>query len=164
MNTMQINHILKTNKHTKHIFQNVCAKDQITLPKTDPAAYVINLDDSDGPGTHWIAVYINQQQRESNYFDSLAQSPIPETLPLLNLTDNIKTNTHKLQDHTMVCGQFTILFIMLRAQGKTFKQTIDFLKHPSNDQIIHSLFQPIFPTLPFYPNNINSLDTFDSCK
>ena len=45
------------------------------LPKIKDGAYVINLDDYKSLGTHWIALYVNGNNRRASYnaiyFDSL---------------------------------------------------------------------------------------------
>ena len=152
MDNEQIELVLLNDPYTRPVFQAVCPKDQLTYPYTDPAAYVVNLDDSRGPGTHWVALFIHQSKGEANYFDSLGQAPIAHVSPLLKLCPSIKTNRRALQDHTMVCGQFSIMFLLLRARGYTFQATLNILDHPLNDHIMYQLFQPVFPFLPFYPS------------
>jgi hypothetical protein len=50
------------------------AADQIKdLPKKLPIGFIMNLDDSSEPGSHWVAVYISGDSVE--YFDPLGQPP-----------------------------------------------------------------------------------------
>ena len=46
------------------------------IPK-DEGMYIINLDDSTGPGTHWGAVISDMSDR-AIYFDSFGLSPPQE--------------------------------------------------------------------------------------
>lgn len=45
---------------------------------------VFNLDENSGPGSHWVAVYIDSRKNTIEYFDSLAKKPIK------NINTNLK--------------------------------------------------------------------------
>ena len=152
MNTLQISTILNADPITKLILQDVCPIDRIPFPKSDPAAYVINLDESYKPGSHWVAVYLDRKHKQANYFDPVGMPPHPACAPLLETCPIVRYNRIVLQDRTMVCGQFVTMFLLLRARGYSFDETIDRLNHPQNDLIMHKMFKPIFPHLPFYPS------------
>ena len=137
---------------TRQTFQGVYAKDFIlNTPTTDPSGYIINLDTSDCSKTRRITMFIDQKNNESNYFDSYGLPPIPTCLPTLQLCTNVVHNPIELQDNTMVCGQSAIMFLLIRARGFSFQQTIYKLNHSRNDEILHSLFHNLFPKRPFYP-------------
>ena len=46
------------------------------LPKIKDGAYVINLDEYESIGTHWIALYVNAEN--VTYFDSFKVKHIPK--------------------------------------------------------------------------------------
>ena len=46
------------------------------LQKTKDGAYVINLDEYESIGTHWIALYVNAENL--TYFDSFGFEHIPK--------------------------------------------------------------------------------------
>ena len=48
------------------------------LPKVKDGAYVINLDDYKSIGTHWIALYVNDNN--IIYFDSFGVEHIPKKI------------------------------------------------------------------------------------
>ena len=48
------------------------------LPKVKDVAYVINLDDYKSIGTHWIALYVNDNN--IIYFDSFGVEHIPKKI------------------------------------------------------------------------------------
>ena len=150
MNTSQILEVLRADAFTRPLIQSVSAKDMLTLPIRDPCAYVVNCDNSDKPGSHWVALFIHQRQNESNYFDSMAKPPIPECNSLLNLCSSKKYIDVPLQEMTMVCGQFCIMFLLLRARGYSFEKTIHMLSHKDNDALMYILFRNTFPSLPFH--------------
>ena len=39
-----------------------------------PKAYVVNVDPSDRPGSHWVAFYFSSSEK-AEFFDSLGQNP-----------------------------------------------------------------------------------------
>ena len=60
MNSRQLRWILSGDKFTKQFFRGVYAIDEIKSIKTVsyPSSFVINLDPSYKPGSHWVAVYL----------------------------------------------------------------------------------------------------------
>ena len=50
----------------------------INLPKIKDEAYVINLDEYELIGTHWIALYVNGDN--VTYFDSFGVEHIPKEI------------------------------------------------------------------------------------
>ena len=48
------------------------------LPKIKDGAYVINLDEYESIGTHWIALYVNDNN--VTYFDSCEVEHIPKEI------------------------------------------------------------------------------------
>ena len=57
-------------------FNGVYSRDN--LPKIKDGAYVINLYEYSGIGTHWIAFYV--QNNDVTYFDSFGVEHIPEEI------------------------------------------------------------------------------------
>ena len=54
------------------------------LPKIKDGTYVINLDEYESIGTHWIALYVNSNNRRGSYdaiyFDSFEDEHIPKEI------------------------------------------------------------------------------------
>ena len=89
------------------------------LPKS--GCYILNLDDSSGPGTHWVAVYNNE------YFDSYGLNP-PKKLSHLNVVNTIR---HQKLENT--CGIWCCLFLLLRNNGiSAYKISYNLFKYSSN--------------------------------
>ena len=55
-------------------FNDVYSKNN--LSKTKDGAYIINLDEYESIGTHWIALYVNA--KNVTYFDSFGVEHIPK--------------------------------------------------------------------------------------
>ena len=71
---------------------------------------VINLDEYSDTGTHWVALYVNNNC--VTYFDSFGLEHIPKEIKTFINNKNIKTNIFRIQAcHSIMCGDFCIGFI-----------------------------------------------------
>jgi hypothetical protein len=99
--------------------------------KNPNISFVINYDNYDGPGTHWVCVYGRDE-----FYDSFGIVPsdiiqlwFRNTYKLKH--GEIKYPNHKMQNtYSNLCGYFCCDFIKKRAGGMTF------------DDIIHKHFNP----------------------
>ena len=57
-------------------FNGVYSRDN--LPKIKDGAYVINLDEYSDIGTHWVALYVQNNNNNVTYFDSFGVEHIPK--------------------------------------------------------------------------------------
>ena len=97
-------------------FNGVYSRDN--LPKIKDGAYVINLDDYSDIGTHWIALYV--LNNDATYFDSFGVEHIPKEIKTFISNKNIKTNIFRIQAYdSIMCGYFCIGFIDFMLAGKT---------------------------------------------
>ena len=81
-------------------------------------AYVINLDEYAGVGTHWIALYV--KNNEVIYFDSFGVEHVPKEIKRFIELKNTKTNIFRIQAHnSIMCGYFCIGFIDFLFAGKS---------------------------------------------
>ena len=80
-------------------------------------AYVINLHEYSDIGTHWAALWVNNNNL--TYFDSFGVEHIPKEIIKFIENRNIKTNIFRIQayDSTM-CGYFCIAFTDFMFKGK----------------------------------------------
>lgn len=72
---------------------------------------VVNLDSSEGPGTHWVAY--GKRDQEIYYYDSFGDLPPPKELISYFGSDvHIYYNYLNYQKYdTVVCGQLCITFL-----------------------------------------------------
>ena len=100
---------IKEYYENKSRFNDVYSRDN--LPKTiKKGAYVINLDEYGDVGTHWIALYV--KNNEVVYFDSYGGEHVPKETKRFIGHKNIKTNIFRIQpDNSIICGYFCIGFI-----------------------------------------------------
>ena len=97
--------------------------------KINKIGIIYNLDVSSGPGTHWVAVYIDNKNNEINYYDSYGELPIPlikkfiERLSNEYITNNyvptIIYNDKRHQYGGSECGVYSMNFILERLHGTT---------------------------------------------
>ena len=91
----------------------ICYKDQLRfLPPPRPSqGYIVNLHDSGGPGTHWVAVAITTNNK-AIYFDSFGMKPPLEVLSFLSNYHDVYYNINDIQDiDEGYCGEYCILFL-----------------------------------------------------
>ena len=100
-------------------FNGVYSRDN--LSKIKDGAYVINLDEYSDIRTHWVALYV--MNNDVTYFDSFCVEHIPkETRTFIN-NRNIKTNIFRIQAYdSIMCGYFCIGFIDFMLAGKTLTE------------------------------------------
>ena len=80
------------------------------LKKIKDGAYVINLDEYEDVGTHWIAFFCNRN--EIVFFDIFGVEHIPEEIKEFVANKNIKANIFRVQENdSVMCGYFCIGFI-----------------------------------------------------
>ena len=123
-------------------FNGVYSRDN--LPKTiKNGAYVINLDEYEDIGTHWIALYV--KNNEITYFDSFGVEHVPKEIKKFIEHKNIKTNIFRIQaDNSIICGYFCIGFIDFMLAGKSlidFTSLFSPYNFKKNDDIISSYFK-----------------------
>ena len=94
------------------------------LPKINDGAYVINLDESSDTGTHWVALWLHNNN--VTYFDSFRVEHIPKEIKTFVNNKNIKTKIFRIQAHdSIMCGSFSIGFIDFMLKRKTLTEYIN---------------------------------------
>ena len=140
MNTQQINAILCNDAMTKHMFQGVFSIDQ--LPLTCDGMVVVNTDEHDQPGEHWIAVYDNE------YFDSYGLPPEDERLWTFIGSNVVYDNVPLQQVLSNACGFYCVYFLLERARGHSFEDIVHMLRNSDSDFIVKNMvydrYMPLF--------------------
>ena len=62
--------------------------------------YVINLDEYSGIGTHWIVLYV--QNNDVTYFDSFGVEHIPKEIKTFISNKRTKTNIFRIQAYDSI--------------------------------------------------------------
>ena len=119
-------------------FNGVYSRDNLT--KIKDGAYIINHDEYSDIGTHWVALYINNDD-----FDSFGVKHIPKEIKaFINRSSSITTNIFRIQAYdVMMCGYFCIRFINFMLAGKALTEFTNIFSPNSvkkNDDIILNYF------------------------
>ena len=123
--------------------------------KIKKGAYVINLDDYENTGTHWVSLFV--KTNEVIYFDSFGIEHIPKEINKFIRNDTIKSssleriksNIFRIQAYdSIMCGYSCIEFINYLLKGKTLLDYTnlfypnDFKKNRViNDRVIKRIFK-----------------------
>ena len=116
MDNFTTNKILLSNKVTKDSFIGVFSSN--TLPSyAQTGYYVVNLDMSQQPGSHWIAIKISKSKCKNEYFDSYGLGPPTvhfKKFIRYNHTCNSKRLQHSISN---TCAQWCIYYMWRKCQG-----------------------------------------------
>ena len=87
-------------------------------PAVKNDAYVINFDEHHDIGTHWVALYVNNNT--VTYFDSFGVEHIPKEIMKFIGNKTIITNIYRIQAYdSIMCGYFSIGFINFIFNGNS---------------------------------------------
>ena len=123
-------------------FNEVYSRDNLP-EKINDGAYVINLDEYADVGTHWITLYVSNN--EIIYFDSFGAEHVPKEIKKFIGHKNIKTNIFRIQaNNSIMCGFFCIGVIDFMLADKTLIDYTSLFLHydfEKNDNKILSYFK-----------------------
>ena len=120
--------------------------------KIKKGAYVINLDEYENTGTHWVSLFV--KANEVIYFDSFGGEHIPKEInkfihskelgPAIG-NKKIKASIFRIQAYdSIMCGYFCIEFINYILKGKTLLDYTNLFSpndFKNNDRIIKRIFK-----------------------
>jgi hypothetical protein len=157
LSTVDINNVLQQYQEVDKMFNFLGAlpSDFYTQVKYDEkeifkykrSAIVFNLDKHDEKGSHWVAFYIDNDNKTLEYFDSLGEKPNKN---IKNYIDKIKSyvpkykiliNKYVHQRKNSECGVYAIYYILQRLLGKSFEEIV---KKKMPDEKISILREYIF--------------------
>ena len=119
--------------------------------KIKKGAYVINLDEYENTGAHWVSLFV--KANKVIYFDSFGIEHIPEEINKFinnNMTKpsslkSIKSNIFKIQAYdSIMCGYFCIEFINYMLKGKKLLDYTNLFSSndfKENDRVIKRIFK-----------------------
>ena len=119
--------------------------------KIKKGAYVINLDEYENTGTHWVSLFV--KPKYTVYFDSFGVEHIPKEINEFINNDTtkssslerIKSNIFRIQAYdSIMCGCFCIEFINYMLKGKTLLDYTNLFSpndFKKNDRVIKRIFK-----------------------
>ena len=119
-------------------FNGVYSRDNLSDEIKD-GTYVVNLDEYSDTGTHWIALY--EQNNDVTYFDSSAVEHISKEIKTFISNKNTNTNIFQIQAYdSLICGYFYIGFINFNEFIHYFTNLFSLKNFKKNDDIILNYF------------------------
>ena len=113
------------------------------LPKIKDGAFILNLDEYESIGTHWIPLYVNDNN--VTYFDSSGIEHIPKEIKKFIGNKNVVINIYRMQAYdSIICGYFCIGFIDFMLKRKSLLQYTNLFSpndYEKNDKVILKYFQ-----------------------
>ena len=129
----QIKAILSLDPPSREIFRGIFAIDELPN-RSSHGAYVVNYDESDKPGSHWVAIYVEAGSVE--YFDSFGQPPLDERLQTF-VGEYYTYNPFQLQQTLgNACGFYCTYFILKRSRQVQSNDILRFLIRKNSDYIV----------------------------
>ena len=123
-------------------FNGAYSRDNLSN-KIKDGAYVINLDEHSDIGTHWIAVYV--KNNNITYFYSFGVEHIPKDVIKFIGRKNVIVNIFRIQAYdSIMCGYFCIGFINFMFKGRSLTAYTNLFSPNNfrkNDKIILSYFK-----------------------
>ena len=131
----------------EHRFNCVCSRNN--LPKTiKKGAYVINLDEYENTGTHWVSLFVKPKYTtESSSLERtfFGIEHIPKEINKFIGNSDIKSNMFRIQAYdSIMCGYFCTEFINYMLKGKTLLDYTNLFSpndFKKNDQVIKRIFE-----------------------
>ena len=137
---------LKKDHKTRAVYGGVLPVDRLPIHRLrrTPRLYIINTDDSSGPGEHWVLVYFKNSR--GIYFDSygfdVQDFRIKDFLNT-NSISYIYNSKHLQGVFSQTCGYFCLYVARRLARGCSFSRILqDFstLRPYYNDRLVVSRF------------------------
>ena len=121
-------------------FNGVYSRDNNLPNKIKKGAYVINLDEYENTGTHWVSLFV--KANEVIYFDSFGVENIPKEI---NKFIGNKASIFRIQAYdSIMCEYFCIEFINYMLKDKTLLDYTNLFSpndFKKNDQVIKRIFK-----------------------
>ena len=103
------------------------ANDRLPVTVQRPAGLIINTQNSDQPGQHWVAVYI-PNSGYGVYFDSLGGAPSVQVKQFLerNTRSWVRTPTPIQHSRSTLCGLYCIVFLYFMSRHCSLRHFLNF--------------------------------------
>ena len=107
MNTTEIDRVLMADPYVGEIYGGTLASDELANGQR-PVCYVVNTSPSSHPGTHWIAIYMGEQN-ETEYFCSFGSTPSKKIAACWE-EETLKKVNNTYRHCTAICVDSTVYY------------------------------------------------------
>ena len=157
----QLKKLIKSDAAMAKVFCGILAKDQLpvnvpTTTTTKDCAYIVNTDESDEQGQHWLLLYCSAQHNVLYYIDPLGNPPKHYNGYLTKFASKfqkiIKLPYAVQGGRSRLCGLFVMYYLYYLARGYSDIEKISstFFKAGlgRNDRIVLKFFWKMFRFCP----------------
>ena len=113
-------------------------------------AFVVNYDESNKPGSHWVGVF-RDEQGHVDFFDSTGLPPLDDRLRCFLLGPNYSYNPNQYQQILgNACGFYVVYFILQRSRHRKADDILEQLSACGVDSdyfvkdYVYTRYKPIF--------------------
>ena len=146
LNSLEIYETIIADTYAKQHFKGVVPRDKLPKCVFYPCSFVVNTENSNQSGEHWLAVYYDKKG-ECTFFDSFGQSPQFYGLDsfLIKTSKSVSYNSQQLQSvFSNTCGYYCIFFILLKSRDLSLHEILN-LFSKSNFNINDFYIKNIYP-------------------
>lgn len=154
LTTQQLHQALKNNSQTLRLYHGIFPVDLLPRyrPTFSPCFIIVNLDQSDRPGSHWVLVFFPQKTSESKgrvfLFDSFGMDAEQQDMLSAFLGKDYSYNRIKLQhQQSQSCGFFVLYVALLLSRGVAPSSVVDYFSRTNlstNDGILKRAVRKMF--------------------
>ena len=121
-----------------HIKLNaICHKNQLKNTTYKDGGYIINLENSTGNGTHWVCLYIDNN--ETYYYDSFGKI-YPNEVLQFSRDKYITYNSNHIQNiNDTYCGFYCLAFLYYMQNNNHIRDKLETFNNMFDDNPLHSL-------------------------
>lgn len=154
MNGNQLKTIALQDPYIRRTFKGIYARNkflQLKVPNTT-SSIIVNTQNSDGPGEHWIAIFIDQKRKRIIWFDSYNKLPSYYGMQSWFRGKTIENKGREIQNiRSYFCGLYVLFFLYFINRGFTLRQILQKFSSNTyrNDRIVASFFEKNFNFNPY---------------
>jgi hypothetical protein len=109
------------------VWEELCKFDVRKLSKNKKVGIVFNLDEHNGPGTHWVAIFIDVSKKNMYYFDSTGEDIHENIFHFYEKVKGQDSGYKLIKNHPVEhqfgnteCGVYVLFFLILMLQSNHF--------------------------------------------
>jgi hypothetical protein len=148
MDSRQIRQVMRRDRMGILYFRGVYAADQLQKVTKFPSGFIINTDPIAKEGAHWIAIYVDENQR-GEFYCSYGRSP--ETYKfdtwITKNTSSWSYNKKRMQNSTSsVCGHYCLFYLLHRFRKIPLSSLQDMFTndYALNDSLVNNFISERF--------------------
>lgn len=119
MNSLELIQFLKQDPECKKYFLCVFARDRLPKVQKLPSCFILNTDNHNEPGEHWLAMFFNIYN-QAEFFDSYGLHPRVYGLEEY-LNENSKSwtyNNKRFQSfYSNMCGEICLFYLFFKCRN-----------------------------------------------